>query len=55
MTVATTIACETCGNEKSLLPDETPDRLTCERCGGTTWRRVETPGPEDESVRSDRS
>jgi uncharacterized Zn finger protein len=47
---AITMICETCGNDKSFT-DVVPERLVCEKCGGTVWRSFETPSANDEVAR----
>jgi hypothetical protein len=47
----TTLVCLTCGNEKSF--DTTvPSSLTCDKCGGTVFRRFDTPTDPDEATLS---
>jgi ribosomal protein S27AE len=46
-----TLVCLTCGNEK-FFADQVPDRVTCEKCGGTTFRNFFTPVEPDEATLS---
>ncbi len=43
-----TLICLTCGNEKSYA-DQVPKRVTCEKCGGTTFRDSFTRTAPDEA------
>lgn len=44
-----TLVCLTCGNRKDY-EDTPPERVVCERCGGTVFRNFFTPTDEDEAT-----
>jgi ribosomal protein S27AE len=44
-----TLVCLTCGNEK-FFADQVPQHVTCEKCGGTTFRNFFTPTDADEAT-----
>jgi len=44
-----TLVCLTCGNEK-VYDENPPQRVVCERCGGTVFRNFFTPVEEDEAT-----
>ena len=46
-----TLVCLTCGNQK-VYDDNPPERLLCERCGGTVFRNFFTPTEADEATLS---
>jgi DNA-directed RNA polymerase subunit RPC12/RpoP len=43
-----TLVCLTCGNEK-FFDKSVPDAVKCEKCGGTVFRKFETPTEPDEA------
>ncbi len=44
-----TLVCLTCGSEK-VYDENPPQRVVCERCGGTVFRNFFTPVEEDEAT-----
>lgn len=44
-----TMICITCGNERSF-DRELPGAITCDKCGGTVFRRFDTPTVADEAT-----
>lgn len=44
-----TLVCLTCGNEKSF-DTAVPNHLKCDKCGGTVFRRFETPTKPDDAT-----
>ena len=46
-----TLVCLTCGRER-YFPDQEPDDVVCDRCGGTVFRSFFTPTAPDEATAS---
>lgn len=46
-----TMVCVTCGAEQ-FFADRVPERLVCDKCGGTVFREFDTPSANDQVAES---